>query len=264
MANREVELTLDDCVAEVLSILTGLDLSYDPRQDRYAATTRAINRALRANALEREWSYYSDLEEVGKAHAGDQEVNLRSSIRPRIINDDAVRLCTEDGRPVVWAHFLPRDALSKYVNSPDLRVSVTRSSLQFSRRFSGHEEGLTIQVPVMREPKMFRLPTQPEDPSLPLVEVPRAIREQTIDFDYPDVVIVRAAWYVAQSDPVMQPRAQTLEAQYKDLMYQLIERDERFTDSPYQNEFILPMTSSLDGYGHPGSHGHPHADSRVR
>lgn len=263
MGNREVQLTLDECVAEVLSVLTGLDLAYDPRQDRYAATTRAINRAVRANALEREWSYYSDLEEVGLARVGDREVNLRSSVRPRIINDDAVRLCTDDGRPVVWAHFLPRDALSKYANSPDLRCAVTRSSLQFSRPFSQYEDKLSIQVPVMREPKMFRLPTQPEDHSLPLVPVPKEVREQLLDFDYPDVVIMRAAFFIAQTDPVMQPRAQTLEAQYKDLMYQLIERDERFTDSPYQNEWTLPITSSLDGYGSPRSHGHPHADTRT-
>jgi hypothetical protein len=53
---------------------------------------------------------------------------------------------------------------------------------------------------------------------------------------------------------------QTLEAQYKDLMYQLIERDDRATDSPFQNEFTVPVQNSLEG----GSvaHRHPHADER--
>lgn len=263
MVNANVQLTLDDSVAEVLSVLTGLDLTYDPRLDRYAAVTRAINRALRANALEREWSYYADVEEVGQAHVGESEVALRSSIRPRIINDDAVQFWAED-RPVLWAHFLPRDALSKYAARTELRAAVTRSTLMFSRPFYQGEDGLTIKVPVMREPRMFKLPDQPEDPTLPLVPVPMALRQQLLDFDYPDVVIMRAAYFVAQSDPVMQPRAQTLEAQYKDLMYQLIERDERFTDSPVQNEWILPIVSDLNGFGNPRSHGHPHSDERTR
>lgn len=263
MANRDVLLTLDDAVAEVLSVLTGLDLTYDPRQDRYASTVRALNRALRANALEREWSYYSDTEQVGTAHAGDQQVGLRSSIRPRIINDDSVTLCDGDV-PRVWAAFLPRDALSKYHHRAELRCAVVRNTLQFSRPFYHSEDGLNIRVPVMREPKMLRLPEQPEDPNLPIPPVPQAIRDQQLDFDYPDVIIMRAAWFVAQTDPVMQPRAQTLEGQYKDLMYQLIERDERFTDSPLQNDWLLPIQGDLRGGADPSSHGHPHADMGGR
>jgi hypothetical protein len=115
---------------------------------------------------------------------------------------------------------------------------------------------------VMREPVMFRLPDQPEDPNDPLVVVDPAIRDQPIDFSYPDVIILRAAFYVAQTDPIMQPRVQTLEAQYKDLMYQIIERDDRNTDSPYLNEFFVPVQNSLvdQGFYHP----HPHSDERRR
>ena len=41
MANPDVTITLDEAVAEVLSILTGLDLDYDPNQDRYRQVARA-------------------------------------------------------------------------------------------------------------------------------------------------------------------------------------------------------------------------------
>lgn len=260
MANADVALTLDEAVAEVLGILTGLDLRYAPEQDRYATITRTLNRALRANALEREWSYYSSTEEVGVARAGEQTVALRSSVRPRIINDDAVRL-THDGVPVSWVYFLPRDALSKHHNRAKLWCAVTRNTLEFSRPFSQAEHGLTIEVPVMREPRMFRLPEQPEDPDEPLTTVPASIRNQLLDFDFPDVVVMRAAYFYAQTDPVMQPRVQTLEAQYKDLMYQLIARDEANTDAPFQNEFFVPITSGLHEPA-TGYHGHPHSDER--
>lgn len=259
MANQDVQLTLDESVAEVLGILTGLDLSYDPRQDRYIAITRALNRALRANALEHEWSYYASLETVGTAQAGLRQLHMRNSLRPRIINDDAVQLVAGD-RTVVWAYFLPRDALSKYAARDGLWAAHTRNLLEFSRPLHQGEAGLTIKVPVMREPKMFRLPEQSEDPNTELVAVPDAVRSQLLDYDYPDIVTLRAAYYMAQSDPVMQPRAQTLEAQYKDLMYQLIERDDRNTDSPYQNEWQLPISGSLREPASPSSHGHPHSD----
>lgn len=259
--NPDVTMTLDEAVEEVLSLLTGLDLSYDPRMDRYAAITRQLNRALRTNALEHEWSYYSDTKSIGTAAFGEREFLLPSNLRPRIINDDAVRLCDADGNAVYWAYFLPRDALHKYPARGGLWCSVTRNSLRFNRAFNQLEAGLDIQVPVMREPRMFRLPEQPEDPNLPLVEVPDAIRSQPIDFVYPDVVIARAAFYYAQTDPVMQPRVQSLEAAYKDLMYQVIERDDRNTDTPYINEFLLPVQNSLEGQvPSPRDHRHPHSN----
>jgi hypothetical protein len=260
--NPETLLTLDDCVGEVLGLLTGLDLTYDPRMDRYRAVVRQLNRALRSNALEKEWSYYSDVEEVGTASAGETMVQVRSSLRPRIVNDDAVRLVAADGCPVRWAYFLPRDALHKYRNRGGLWCSVTRNTIEFSRPFTSGEDGLSIQVPVMREPRMFRLPAQPEDENASAVDVPEAIRNQPLDFPYPDLVTLRAAFYYAQTDPVMQPRVQTIEAQYKDLMYQIIERDDRNTDSPLQNEFFVPVQNSLHGHTDM-SHLHPHADERL-
>jgi hypothetical protein len=60
-------------------------------------------------------------------------------------------------------------------------------------------------------------------------------------------VIARAAWLYAQTDPMFQPRVQTLEDQYKNLMYQLIERDTAFTDTPYQNEFLVPVQNDIYG-----------------
>lgn len=258
--NPETTLTLDECVAEVLGLLTGLDLTYSPEYDRYRSITRQLNRALRSNALEREWSWYSSTTSLGTAAEGETSVFIPNSLRPRIINDDAVRLCNEDDRPVRWAYFLPRDALSKYDDRPGLWAAVTRNELKFSRPFSAAEDGLDIQLPVMREPIMFRLPPPPEDESDPVVPVADAIRNQPLDFWYPDVVVLRAAFYYAQTDPVMQPRVQTLEAQYKDIMYQIIERDDRNTDSPYLNEFFVPVMNNI--VNEPMGHRHPHSDER--
>lgn len=240
MSNLEVELTLDDAVAEVLGLLTGLDLTYDPELDRYRAITRQLNRALRANALENEWSYYSTTLDLGTLSSGQREVAIPSSKRVRVIGDDAARLVDTDGRVVSWVYFLPRDALHKYEHRIGLWAAMVRQSIWLSREISQSEAdaGLRFVVSVMREPTMFRLP----DAGKP---VPKTVSKQAVDFPYPDVVIARAAWYYAQSDPVMQPRAQTLEEGYKDLMYQLIERDVAHTDTPYQNTFTLPLESGL-------------------
>lgn len=260
--NPELSFTLDDAVAEVLGLLTGLDLTYSPEYDRYRAITRALNRALRANATEREWSWYSSTESVGEAIEGVTRMFLPETLRPRIINDDAVRLVDGDGVVRQWAYFLPRDALHKYGDRGEgMWVSSVRETLMFSRPIRAYEQGWDVQVPCMREPTMFRLPLPPEEVDDEVVEVDPEIREQPIDFQYPDAVVARAAFFYAQTDPVMQPRVQTLEGGYKDIMYQLIERDERMTDSPYMNEFVVPVQNSIDGYGQ-HSHGHPHADWR--
>ena len=249
--NPETHMTLDSAVGEVLGMLTGMDLEYVPEMDRYRAITRQLNRALRANALENEWGYYASILVIGSASEGEWEVLLPVNQRPRIVNDDAVRLVTESGRPVRWAYFLPRDALHKYANRRGLWCSLTSRSLQFSRPFTDAEDGLEIHVPVMREPVMFRLPEKTKT-------VPNSIRRQLIDFPYPDVVIARAAWFYAQTDPVMQPRAQTLEEAYKTLMYQLIERDTSHSDTPYLNSFTLPVENGL--VQQDTLHLHPHSD----
>lgn len=257
----ELVFTLDDAVAEVLGNLTGLDLTYAPELDRYIAITRQLNRALRSNALEHEWSYYASTTSAGTSVQGDLEIWLPADLRPRVVGDDSVRLVAEDGTIVRWAYVLQRDALSKYQGRRGgLWCSVTRNSIRFSRPLELCESGLDIQVPVMREPVMFRLPRQPDDVNQDPVVVPPEIRSQPVDFSYPDVITLRAAWYVAQTDPVMQPRAQTLESIYKDLMYQIIERDDRNTDSPYLNEFFVPVRSGL--VDNAMYHHHPHSDER--
>lgn len=259
--NPELQMTLDEAVLEVLALLTGQDLVYDPNFDRYRAVARAINRALRSHAFETDWSYYHSTENLGMTTAGMNEVILRSTLRPRIIDDDSVRLVNSVGDAVVWAYILPRDALHKYANREGLWAASTRNSIRFSRRLHQHEAGLTIELPVQREPQMFKLPPLPEDPNEELLEVPMAVREQLVDYDYPDLIVAKAAYFYAQTDPVMQPRVQTLEASYKDLMYQLLERDTNKTDSPYMNEFMLPVQSGLTpDFAY--DHGHPHADER--
>ena len=257
MANRDVTLTLREAVDEVFSTLTGLDLTYDPQQDRFISVARHLNRALRMIALENEWSYFSSTEEAGVAVAGVETIELNGKLRPRIINDDAVRLVTDQGVVRRWAYFLPRDAIFKYGNRAGLWAAVTRTTLQFSRPFSLDEAGLHVMVPVMREPKMFKLPTAGENLS-------NQVLNQMLDFDYSDLVVAKAAQLYAETDPLMQPRVQSLESRYKDLMYQLIERDTQSSDSPFLNDYPIPMLASLDGsYSDPLTHGHPHADERY-
>lgn len=267
MTNAEVGLTLEDGVAEVLNIMTGLDLTYDPRVDRFYSITRALNRALRANALEHEWSYYHSMQDFGPfcdCCCAPNEINLSSNVRARMVLDDAIQLCDpKTGKPVLWAYFLSRDALHKYAWNAELRASVTRTTITFNRAFTPEEAQLHVKVPVMREPYMFRLPPQSHDPYIDPTPIPDEILQQLIDFDYPDIICQRAAYYVASTDPVMQPRAQTLEANFKDLMYQLIERDDKNTDSPYQNPWTLGISGSLDGEPAKRSHLHPHADDRY-
>ena len=40
-----------------------------------------------------------------------------------------------------------------------------------------------------------------------------------------------------------------------------MERDDANTDSPYMNEFLLPVQNGITGGG-PASHHHPHSDER--
>ena len=237
----EIEMSLDDGVAEIIGYLEGIDLQLIPEQDRYQSIVRQINRALRAVALENEWSYYSDVENVATISSESNILNLRKAIRPRMIGDDAVLIINPRTTEVcTWAYFLPRDAIHKYDGRDGLKVAYARQQLIFSRKFYASEFGYEVHVPVMREPRMFRLPPMGQT-------VPDELREQLIDFDYPDLVLMKAAYFYAQTDPLMQPRVQTLEANFKDLMYALIERDTRSTDVPYQNDYSLGIQSGIGG-----------------
>lgn len=149
-------MTQGEAVDEVLGLLTGLDLQYGEDVDRYKAVVRALNRALTNNALEHEWSYYSDVENIGKAQAGLQSMHLRSTLRARLIADDSIRLQDCDGNVQMWAYSLPRDALHKYAYREGLWYSVTRTSVDFSRPFNRREQDLDVMIPVMREPRKFR------------------------------------------------------------------------------------------------------------
>lgn len=257
MGNTNVEMTLTEAVSEVLRVLTGLDLSYRPEQDRFQVITNLLNRALRLNALENEWSYYASTEEVGTVDGDERRVALRSNVRPRILGDDSVTF-QWNGRTVAWAQFVPRDALSGYEFRKELRVAATKNALEFSRPLPRSLAGTSIHVPVMREPVMFRLPPLPVNPEDPIPDVPQDVLDQIVDFDYPDVIIARAVFIYSQTDPIMQPRSQVLEQQWKDLMYALTERDSRHTDAPMQNDFLVPITNGVDG-GHGRHHLHPHS-----
>jgi hypothetical protein len=253
--NPELTFTLTDAVGEVLGDLTGLDLHYQPEMDRFRAVVRSLNRALRANALEAEWSAYVTTASAGPIVEGSSAVQLPNTLRPRISGDDAVRLVDTEGVTRTWAYFLPRDAIGKYSGRPEgLWAAAVRDQVLFSRPFYAEEEGWTVEIPVMREPTMFRLPPSGET-------VDQEILDQPVDFTWPDLIVARAAYYYAQTDPVMQPRVQTLEGDYKDLMYQLMERDGANTDSPYLNEFFVPVQNGITGDGFL-PHNHPHSDER--
>lgn len=243
--NPEVTMTLSEAVEDVLSILTGQELQYDPQQDRFRTITKHLNRALRSMALENEWSFYFTELQLSLTGAGlDKAFDLPITARPRQISDDAARVIHPDGYPVAWAYFIPRDALHKYRNRDGLWCSVTRTVLELNRKLAEAAtdlDGYILEVPVQREPNMFRLPADPTATPDPLELA------QELDFPFPDVVIARAAWLYAQTDPLMQPRVQTLEEQYKDMMYQLIERDTAFTDTPDQNEIIVPVQGDIYG-----------------
>ncbi len=249
--NPEVQMNLEEAVNEVLVTLTGMDLDYTSDSDRFRTITHMLNRALRGNALEQEWGYYSSTTSLGTVQEGDTEYYIPSNLRPRIINDDAVRLVDEHEHAVVWAYFLPRDALHKYAMKRKLWCSITKQQLLLSRPITADEAGLDLQIPTMREPTMFKLPAFGE-------EVAPGILAQLIDFNYPDLVILRAAYYYAQVDPVLQPRAQQLQEDYKSLMYQVMERDASFTDTPYQNAFRLPIENGVLSVD--TEHWHPHTD----
>lgn len=261
MPNPDVSMTLEEAVDEVLSTLTGMDLDYDPNQDRFRTIVRALNRAQRAIALEHEWSYYSSLEEVGYANKDERDVPLRQNIRPRIISDDSVRLVDSEGQVRVWAYFLPRDAIHKYAAREGLWVAALPSTLRFSRPFLSRENGMMIEVPVMREPRRLVFPKIPQNPGTTIQPVPEEILQQQIDFPYPDLIVARAAHIMAASDPVMQPRVQDLEAGWKTIMYALVERDDRATDAPFVNDFIIPISSSIYENAPAWTHQHPHSDS---
>lgn len=244
-------MSLDDCVDEVVSILTGMDLSYTHTSDRYRVITRCINRALRLNALQQEWSYYASTISLGQVRKGDVDIGIPTNQRPRIMGDDALRLVDSTGAPKVWAYFLPRDALHKYAHRQGLWCAVVRQRIQLSRPINSYEDGLEAELPTMREPVMLRLPPTGED-------VSDNFGHQLVDFAYPDLIIAGAALIYAESDPVMQPRVQTLEQSRKDLMFQIIERDTSNTDMPYLNEFVLPVENSLESRDDT-YHLHPHS-----
>ena len=104
MASKEVQLTLSEAVDEVQSTLTGLDVQYNPAFDRFKSVTRFLNRALRAVALEKDWSWYASTEEVGTVVADLQSVDLNPSLRPRIISDDRPpRITVSSTSPLVRA-----------------------------------------------------------------------------------------------------------------------------------------------------------------
>ncbi len=243
--NPDVTMTLEEAVQDVLSILTGQELQYDPSMDRFRTITKHLNRACRSMALENEWSFYNTVERIDLTGLTDtQTFTINTDYRFRIISDDAVRILNSDDQPVAWAYYIPRDALHKYRNRGGLWASVTRNVLTLSRPLSavtGQLDGMKLELPLQREPVPFRLPEDPTEEPDPLVLA------QELDFEFPDVVIARAAWLYAQTDPMMQPRVQTLEEQYKDMMYQLIERDTQFTDTPDQNEILVPVQGDIYG-----------------
>lgn len=246
-----ITMSLREAVNEVHNILTGLDLVYEDRFDIFHATVRQLNRSLRTVALEDEWAWYTEDVDGGTTTVGQTTVELDAAYRPRITQDDAVRLVNSDGLVVRWAYYLPRESLGKYLYRPELRVASTRNQLLFNRPLQQAEAGLGVVIPAMREPRQTRLPESGN--RLSDAELSRAL-----DCEHPDLVVAHAAWQISMSNPLYQPRAQTLEGAYSDLKYALMERNTNHSDSPLRNNFT-------PSYGDPYlgmSHNHPHSDRR--
>ena len=104
--------------------------------------------------------------------------------------------------------------------------------------------------------------TSPESSLAKLELTPAQVRQQRIDHSFPDLIILKAAALYAATDPVMQPRVQTLDAQYKSLFYALTERDTNHTDDPYRNDFHVPIQGGLHADRSGRGHAHPHSDER--
>ncbi len=102
--------------------------------------------------------------------------------------------------------------------------------------------------------------TSPESSLAELDLTPVQIRNQKIDHANPDLIILKAAFLYAGTDPVLQPRVQTLEQQYKNLFYALTERDTDHSDDTFRNDFAVPIQGSL--HDEPRNHAHPHSDER--
>lgn len=102
--------------------------------------------------------------------------------------------------------------------------------------------------------------TSPESSLQNLALTPTQVRGQKIDHSFPDLIVMKAAFLYAGTDPVMQPRVQTLEGQYKTLFYGLTERDTNHTDDPFINDFVVPIQGSLRDDRR--NHAHPHSDER--
>lgn len=255
--NSELEMTLEEAVAEFYGSLIGQDLQFIPERDKFQIAVRMLNKALRAIAREHEWAYYASTRNLGNPVAGERSIALPSSLRPRIINDDAVRLVNPTtGNAIRWAYFQPREAIHKYPADSQLYAAVMATSLQFSRPFYESEEVLEIHVPVMREPEMFRLPEQPTDPEEPLVTVPQEILDQPVDFDHPDLVVAKAIFFYAQTHPILQPRVMQLEDDFKTILYALQERNDRHTAAPFVNNWDMGIYGSIaDGHSY---HQSPH------
>lgn len=247
-----VALSLQEAVAEVHNILTGLDLEYDDRYEIFHATVRQINRSLRQVALLEDWGWYSELVLSGVTHEGQTVIELDALYRPRINQGDCVQLVDPNtGLTWHWAYYLPRDSLSRHTHRSELRVAFVRNTLMFSRPIQRFESGYEILVPAMREPQQTTIPESGK-------QLSDAELNRPIDFEFPDLVVAHAAWQISLSNPVYQPRAQTLEAAYDDVRYALSERDSNHSDSPLRNDFT-------PSYGDPYlrvPHRHPHSDRR--
>jgi hypothetical protein len=144
--NPQLTMSLEMAVGEVLNILTGLDLAYDPDYDRFRTIARALDRAQRANALEVEWSWYDGVISLGTSTEGQTSANVPTYARPRMTGDDAMRLVNENDQIVRWAYYLPRDAIHKYGHRDGLWVAINREILVFSRGLWSSEADLDIQI----------------------------------------------------------------------------------------------------------------------
>lgn len=246
-------LTLSETVDEVVNTLYGLSTRFEPDTDSWHGMALTLRRALKVVATERDWIYYHDTVQVGTVEPDCSVIVVPSRYRVRKTGDDAIRLLDSRGRPVVWAYIIPDDALHKYRALSGLWCSVVRQEIRFSRPFYKAEKGLRVIAPVMREPYLW--PKLVSGQALPQDEMDR-----DIDFHRADMVVMKAAYLYAQTDPLLQPRVPQLEQDYRAVFYQVQEQDTNVTMGAMVNDFQLPIEGD---YRFVSGHGyglHPHSD----
>lgn len=208
------------------------------------------------------WAYFLPRESLHKYQgrtglwvaSTDNRLDFNRPIRSQENGMRAIVPVMRDPRPLILPASL--DSMEALATDGDPDPLVLQKVVQL-RNFHNPD---IVEEWVIDETEAPYIYTSPESSLEQLSLTPTQVRNQLIDHSFPDLIVLKAAFLYAQTDPVMQPRVQTLEGQYKTLFYALTERDSNHTDDPFMNDFVVPIQGSLRDTR--GNHAHPHSDER--